>query len=377
MTKEQSFFISMLRDYIIGRKTCVRGDVDMNDISLIAQAHQLAPIIYYQTKQKSLYNYYLQAVSIYTQRKTIMSQIGTSLGRIPFYIVKGLSISQYYPVPQLRTMGDCDIVVHESDKETVRQILHSIGFSEYTDGWDSAEWHFKKQGMEFELHHSLLYDENVITEEEKKFAALAWENVHGHELDVNFHFVFVLIHLKKHMLNSGVGFRQFMDLAVLSKNVQLDIPKVSLMIETVGLTKFASVCSALCLRWFGVVLPILPSEISDAFYNHATEVIFANGVFGFEDSSNRDKGLLNAISASGKLSLMLSHLFPSYKICCLTKKYCWIIGKPYLLPALWIYRIVWAIFKRKGKSSIEYLFNISKTDKALAERNEELSDWGL
>ncbi|NCU27417.1 hypothetical protein EOM86_11990, partial [Candidatus Nomurabacteria bacterium] len=37
-------------------------------------------------------------------------------------------------------------------------------------------------------------------------------------LDDSFHFVFAIYHLCKHFMNSGVGFRQFVDVAVLIKN---------------------------------------------------------------------------------------------------------------------------------------------------------------
>ncbi len=344
---------------------------------MYAKSHQILPIVYYQTKDDALKSAYFQAISSYTQRKALLNQITEAFSDIPFYTVKGVAVADFYPVPQLRTMGDCDIIVHECDKERARQRLLSIGFTEQTGEWDNMEWHFEKLGLDFELHHRLLYDETVNTEQEKAFADRAWDYVRGHELDINFHFVYVLLHLKKHLLNRGAGIRQFMDLAVMSRNAGLNREQVKGFLQQAGIEKFAGVCSALCVRWFGISLPVDTPEITDEFFAQATDAIFANGVFGFEVSGYEEKAMLNTIQKSGKFGSIIRHLFPSYKICCVTPKYKWINGKPFLLPVLWIYRIFWAVFSGKSKSSVEYISAVTSSDKALAERERVLNDWGL
>ena len=149
-----NYFIQLLNDHIFSRPS-FDGSVPQ-DIVFLAKSHQVSPIVHYQTKNKLLLQAYLQAVSSFTRRENLLLQIEESLRDIPFYTVKGISVARYYPVPQLRTMGDCDIIVHESDKEKARDVFLSIGFEEHTSEWDSAEWHFQKQGLDFELHHRLL-----------------------------------------------------------------------------------------------------------------------------------------------------------------------------------------------------------------------------
>lgn len=360
----------------INRKNPLEISVPKGIVS-IAKAHQISPILFYQTKDNALYQSYLHTISIYTQRVNLLEQIKKALDDTSFYTVKGIAVSKYYPVPQLRTMADCDIVVHEGDKEKVKQAFLSIGFHYIETKWDSAEWHFEKQGLDFELHHRLLYDEIVNTEQEKVFADTAWEYVQDHELDVNFHFVFILIHLKKHLLNSGVGLRQFMDLAVMSKNADLDRSTISGFLKQVGLEKFAGVCSALCARWFGVSLPVETIEISDEFFDYATETILSNGVFGFNNPDNRGKSILNSVGKQGKFGSVIHKFFPSYSGCAGTLKYKWIKGKPYLMPILWIYRPFEFLFSGRIKEGFERISAVAKSDKAMAERSQELSAWGL
>lgn len=368
-------FIQLLSDYVSGRKST---NISVTPaVIALAKAHQVAPIIYYQTKEQALYASYLQTISSYTRRENLFKQISESIQEFPFYTVKGFSISHYYPIPQLRTMSDCDIIVHEKDKEHIRQIMLSMGFADQTGIWNTAEWHLQKQGLDFEIHHRLLYDEIANTNNEKTFADTAWEYVHGNELDESFHFVFLIIHLKKHFVNCGVGIRQFMDLAVMSKSANLNPDKISAFLHQVNLQKFAGLCSALCLRWFGVALPIDTPDISDEFYEYATDMILSNGVFGFALSENAKKSILNNVEKRGKTRILARMLLPSYKVCCMIPRYKWINGKPFLLPVLWIYRILWALFNSKGKHSAEYAAAVLSSDKALIEWNRELEIWGI
>ena len=366
--------IQLLSDHLNGARSAAA--VSPEDIDLAA-SHQLLPIVYYQTKDASAHRAFLQSICSYTQRSALLQQIDEAFLEIPYYTVKGLSMARYYPVPQLRTMGDCDIIVHECDKERAKEALLSIGFSYEEMEWDDMEWHFSKQGLEFELHHSLLYDETVNTEPQKAFAARAWEHEHDHELDVNFHFVYALIHLKKHLLNRGVGLRQFMDLAVMSKNAALDRDVIADYLKQLELEYFAGVCSALCTEWFGIALPVESAEINDEFFSLATETILANGVFGFDNPENLENGLLNSIDKHGKFPLIFSKLFPSYKTCCITPKYKWIKGKPYLMPVLWLYRPFAVLFAGRLKDEMTHIADVVGSDEKIESRKRVLAAWGL
>ena len=137
--------------------------------------------------------------------------------KIQYFSVKGLAIADYYPMPALRTMGDIDLVV--KDKENVKNLLITIGYSfneEEFNGWFN-EWHFFKHGVEFELHDYLMYEQSLIPIEEVRYFNKCWDYVTDNELDWNYHFVLLIAHLRKHLLR-GVGFRQFLDIAILIKN---------------------------------------------------------------------------------------------------------------------------------------------------------------
>ena len=262
-------------------------------------------------------------------------------------------------------------------QKKAESILLSLGFTRLKNEGDSTEWDFVKQGLNFELHHRLLYDDIVNTQLEKNFADSAWKYVLNHELETNYHFVFLLIHIKRHLLKCGVGIRQFVDLAIMSKYADLDKNVIAGLLNQVGLEKFGGICSTLCMKWFDVQLPVENIMISDSFYFYATETILSNGVFGFENPNNREKDLLNSIDKYGRMGSILRKFFPSYISCIGTLKYKWIMGKPYLMPMLWLYRPFEFLITGRFKMGFDRISDVAKSKQAFADRNIKLEEWGL
>ena len=372
---EGKLLFSILSDFLFQKKT--EYTEISSDLIQLSERHQVTPILYYQTKNKSCRNSYLYAISNYTQRKNNINEIKTHLSQFQFCIIKGLSVSKYYPMPQLRTMGDCDIVVHESDKKAAGEILEAIGYKNITGECAFMEWHYEKNQMDFELHHRLLYDEPVNTELEKEFCDTSWKYVIDSELDPSFHFVYLIIHLKKHLMNNGVGIRQFFDLAILSKYADLNGNRIKDFLLQVKLEKFAGICASLCHRWFGVILPVDEISITDEFYLYATKTILDDGVFGFDAPKNGVRSTLNSINSRGRVQVLMDFLFPSYRVYSQTLKYGWIKGKPFLLPFMYIYRLFDVVNNHKVLYSVKHVNEIVSSSKALNEMNELFELWGL
>lgn len=53
-------------------------------------------------------------------------------------------VAEYYPVPALRTMGDCDIVVQKSDRLNCNKILQKLGYESIRNE-DDGEWAYLKK----------------------------------------------------------------------------------------------------------------------------------------------------------------------------------------------------------------------------------------
>lgn len=392
MTKEQKFLLSVLADHINQRKTKLDdfdNPLDWEQLMTYAQNHQIEGILFHQCKEflpqniaARLSQLYASNLFYYSNRVRLYKQIEAELTskEIAFYPVKGLEIAKLYPVPALRTMGDCDIVVHPQDKQNAHETMLELGFE--NDLQQDMEWTYFKNKLEFEIHDHLLYDETVNSQISKDFTALAWEyarktsNGTGYELDWNFHFVFLLLHLKKHFLNSGVGFRQFMDLVVVTQYQPLDWDWLNEMLTKLELLEFAKNCCAFCERWFDVKMP-LTATLDEDFFEKSTQKVFGNGIFGFSDETNRENANLNQIQYKGKGITLLERVFPTYDNVKYVPHYSFVVGRPWLLPVVWVYRLFRSIFVGKANDGVKMINTALNSDNALEKRKDLLSQWGL
>ena len=391
MDSEQRFFIQILRDHLAGTKTNLNSDIDWNVVLSYARIHEVEGIVFFQCKKflpvdviSSLDRKFSALLFYYKNRERALGDIRKAFNVADIYsfTVKGLDIASSYPVPSLRTMGDVDIVVHREDKARAGEILESLGYSCKEKAPD-YDWGYHKNKLYVELHHQLFYIEPGRNRKQADFFNCCWDYVDNGKLDWSFHFLFILAHLRKHMVNSGAGFRMFMDVATIIKNDPcINWNWVDEKLEQLEMGKFARLCFALCERWFGVEAPIRYDSISESFFEEATEKIFANGVFGFNDIRNKNNVSVNAVLGNkrvrwlSRIQMVLQFMFPKYMHMCYIQEYSFIDGKPWLLPIAWIYRFIRLLLGKTG--SVEnFAKRVGIPDAEVDEREDEMRRWGL
>ena len=387
---EKSFFIQVLSDHLAGRKTTPQAGIDWKTIAYYARSHRVEGIVFYQCKEfipSEWHASFEQALGAtlfyYKNRERALKEIGagfTEIG-VPFLIVKGMEVAGCYPIPALRTMGDIDILVHKEDKEKAGKALEKMGFY-IKDKNPDSDWPCFRNEMEYELHHHLIYRETVTHTEQERFFNRYWDYEKNDHLDWSFHFLFLLSHLRKHLMNKGVGFRMFLDIAAVMKNRTLNWQWIDTKLTELDMDKFARVCFGLIERWFHVKAPLDGSDLNDVFIKRATDRIFSNGLFGFHDEKNQVNGAVNQMTKYGKGSLfsrlvyLFQLMFPNYNNMAASRDYSFIRRKPWLLPAAWIYRF-YRLFTRKTSSVSDLLKHVGTPKAVISEREEELREWGL
>lgn len=388
MTKEEIYFIRFLSDHLNGRKTEPVYDLNWKEIYKLSNNHQVTGIISAQCmffippEMKPLFQRaQAKAFYYYLKRKNILKELDDTFleKEIEHFTVKGLLISNYYPVPALRTMGDIDLVVHTEDREKADTILKEKNF--HLTNQSNAEWVYFQNDIEIELHDHLIYGSIINQGCLLEFFSSFWNFVDNDILDPSYHFLFLLLHIRKHFMYSGIGFRQFMDLAVMAvKEQSLDWIWIHEKLQELDLLKFASTCFGFIKKWFDILIPannILPDE---AFFETATETILHNGVFGFHNKDNIGNMKVNIMRENKdrvfpNIRNATAVLFPSYQVMRKNRRYSFIDGKPQLTPIAWGYRVGLRLIDIiKGKAEMPI---VVPSKKKLIKRDEFLNNWGL
>lgn len=380
MTKEQRYLIQILNDFIHHRKSTVPEELDLAQLQRYGKNHEILGIIFYQTGLSQFRSAYLYTIYAYEVRRNWASKLTETLS-CPWFFVKGLEVAELYPVPALRTMGDCDLVVHPQDRETVHRILLEQKF-ENSSKQPDREWQYYKNNMEFELHDFLIYAENVNEPKQEAFFNDFWQYVDGNKLNWNFHFLYLIAHLRKHFMNKGCGLRPFMDIAIVVNTVELDWAWIENKSKEIDLFPFLKNVLGFCAYWFSIQLPVAFAEQStderEEFFRLSAEKILADGIFGFDNKDNQYSDAINIYrkkGIAGALAGALREVFPSYTALSTTPKYSFVQGKRYFVPAGWVYRI----FSERKKLSLKV--NALKGNfvnaKLRKEREDLYSKWGL
>ena len=145
MTKEQVFFIRLLRDYVHQEaSTAPSQEIDWETIFRFANEQDLAGIIYYQSRDITgipakivrkiregfLSNAYISVNMDYAYREIARLFEQDSIEHMPF---KGALVRDYYPHPELRTMGDRDILIHPEDRDASDEAILSLNYEKKKD----------------------------------------------------------------------------------------------------------------------------------------------------------------------------------------------------------------------------------------------------
>ena len=144
MNSIQRQFISLLSSAI--KKQSVesvnfRGN-DWNQLIEEAEAHKVSGLVYTALK-RNIESFDIESSTLVKWKKDIIfgslnqsehikkvAQLLNSFNeaQIPVIVLKGVVLRYLYPAPDLRTMNDVDVLVHEEDLRKVESLLTSLGY---------------------------------------------------------------------------------------------------------------------------------------------------------------------------------------------------------------------------------------------------------
>ncbi len=326
-------------------------------VGVIGPVSNLAP----DAIRREFLKYNAFAVSRHFTFESEIEKIRNAFGssKIPFMLLKGNVVKKLYPNPEMRSMGDIDILVKNNDVADIRDIMAGLGYLVKLERPDEVTY-FKPPFVTIEIHTQMVSDVhskiNSYYGDGWKFARLKADCEFEYEMKREDFFVFQVAHYAKHYATSGAGIRSVIDIWILLREWgrELDFEYVNEQLRSLGLEKFCEKLRQLIHMWFedGEKMPDL---------NDMENYIFGSGVHGSSMQRTANKEIRAKSKVIYKIKKYFSAVF--LKRQAMEGFYPSLKKRPWLLPYFWIKRLISRIFSGRVK-------NFFDKEKEMAEKWE-------
>ena len=373
MIGAKKIVLDILKAFLNGNNHInVADSLDWNEFIRLTEINSVSGIIGYVLNQdqnidcpdkiKQFYTEaYFSTIAITTIRDEAMKSVIELLSKngIDHLLFKGYVVKDLYTVPELRTFGDIDFAIRLEDRAKCNEIMQENGFR-LLDDWEPV-YSYEYELEHYEVHTELL-DSNLNERMDyKAYFSDFWNHAqkidkHTYVLAPEYHLLYLLMHIAKHLYGSGAGIRMYLDIAFFIKHYreQIDWQHFQSEIEKLKLSDFVNTVFSAVDGWFEIKIPISLKSKDSAFLDKFTEFTLNGGVFGFNNKASKlSQVRKNSKGQSVKrVNTLLKRTFPSANT--IKTRYTYLEDKPWLLPVAWVHRFF------KNKQSTAKYFNQSK-----------------
>lgn len=356
MNAIQKGITMLLRSGITGEHLVLPGDFELAQAYDVLCRHSVAPLAYHgalncgigQTEpvmQKLFRLYYTALVRSERQIRTLEELFSLlEEHKIAFMPLKGCNMKKLYPAPELRAMGDADILIHPEDHDRIAPLMEEAGLR-----FDSENEHvfvWRSDALYAELHKSMIPPDD---EDYYAYYGTGWRlarkgGTSRHDLSAEDAYLFMFTHFARHYRFSGIGCRHVTDLFVYrSRFPDMDWRYIRRELKKLNLLTFHENAVRMVDAWFA-------DGQEDEITELMTEFIFSGGNWGtfrrFLISSEAKEAEKKGVRTRSKTERYFEALFPPYTA--MVKQYPWLKRRAVLLPAAWLVRAAEVLFKRPG-----------------------------
>ena len=345
----QQLFLEMI-DAAINGKTIDLLEVDEEFIN-VAKEQTFLPFLYVASKDKKYKKYYIQSVLIHERINEVGKLIDDILNeaKITHIFLKGYELQNLYPDPNLRMMGDIDVLVKPEDYDKALKLLLNNNFKTLLES--EKDYELSYNNINVELHHKLFEDFRIL----KDFFNKPFENTISNELynykfDDNYNFIYIVGHYAKH-INMGAGLREIIDIYLLLKNKKIDIDYIQNVFKEFKLDKFFN----MILNELSVIFNYKDiAYIENKDTNKMISYCLQCGIHGFaNDNTTHIANEINNLNNGNKIKFVFKKLF--IPINQLFSLYPW--SKLIItIPFAYIYRLFYLLVNKNKelKKAIKY-----------------------
>ncbi len=279
--------------------------------------------------------------------------------------VKGYYLRRLYPTQELRTFGDIDLLIHPEDRQKVHDLMLSLGYT-VKQNWEPT-YSYIKDAEYYEIHTNLM-DGNLDGRADlQAYFDAAWahavpdDGLRFRPAD-DFHLIYTVCHLAKHLYGGGAGLRMYLDVAlyVKHKDDRLNWQAITGEFAALHLIDFFRTVMNACRMWFGMEtvcpLPEPDVEALDRLLSYTLD----SDLFGH----SRDHAVIELRNeqqtTTSRGRVLRKMVFPSAAE--IEPRYTFLKNRHGLLPLAWLVRLFANL--HLIPSRMRQMRQVAKTDRA-------------
>ena len=364
---------ALLNDYIRQRSSddtlrLHTENINWDNFFKLAQKNNVIPFIYNQLKPLSeqfgidaRYISYMKNLIIHKSSDQVrmnmrLNQIidAFETKQIEYYVLKGAILAELYPHPEYRYSCDIDIHIDKSQLEKSMRAFESIGFKYEPDQDSVSDYKFRTPENYFiELHiqlfsefyekHKNIFD-NIDIRSEKN---VMYQNISGRKirtLSQNEFLIYLLCHVTKHFIGSGINIRYLMDISIYINKYKdiLDFKYIMSILERLKIAECVLNFFHICINYLGMdeipvkiqtpdetLIDVLLYDIIEKHLNYDPNKSFSE--------NNYDKMYGRLRYYGEKKSVVINMIFPNVKS--IKSEFAYAKHNKFLLPIAWIHRL--------------------------------------
>lgn len=243
---------------------------------------------------------------------------------VPYIIVKGQVVATYYPDPLLRQAGDIDFYCDKLYFEKARKLINEEWGINASAGGSDKHIEFSYKDVIYEGHFSLIslysrrnnsYWQKILNEDKELLVNI--DGVDVKTLSPTLHALYIFLHLYHHLMELGVGLRQFCDWAMMLHACQddIDLGLLHSHLQALKMEKAYRACGSILVDYLGLPEHELGYQLTDndrRYGRKILDVVFYRGNMGHYNKLSGRKHKIEAIGIKASHFFKFMPLAPSY-----------------------------------------------------------------
>lgn len=379
----QQGIITLIKSAITGERLPLPENFSLDEAQILIQKHSLLPLAYQgalncgfsvQTDIMRRWQLqYFQYLARSEKQRYAVEQVCAAFedNGIDYMPLKGCNMKKLYPKPEMRVMGDADILIRVEQYDRIKPIMKQLKYEAERGAEHELVWNHPH--LHLELHKCLI---PKMDSDLRAYFGVGWEKAikkegHRYDLSVEDSYIHLFTHMTKHFRSTGIGLRQIVDLYVYQRAYpEMQKMLVEKVMAQLGLLKFYRNIGRLLTVWFEGAPADDVTELIAAY-------VFANGNWGSETNRIYSDTLRKSRKASGniKVRYVFRSLFPPLSVMKIRFPR---LGKYVIAyPLCWVMRLLYGIFcaPKKVRNKIKLIGMI--TDEKAMDRQNSLRYMGL